>query len=165
VSTENSFDFDTAVRLLDVSDPRWRRDIGTAKGEPSSASLHRFAHAIAFVLDEMPRWLETVTYPGPSGTAETEVRALGANALFVVTTPWSTDGDHEPELTVRVRPLTLLHAVEVDGFEYRDDGYPVGCMITLVFAGGPSVRLGASAGAVRSDLAPLLPSLLRRVGA
>lgn len=166
MSPENAFDFDTAVRLLQASDDRWRRAAGEdVEVKLNRTSLERFAHALAFVADEMPRWIESVSYPGPSGTIETEVRALGANALYVVTTPWVTDEEHGPEPTVRVRPLSSLRALEVDGFENDEAGRPIGCTVTLIFSGGSAVRLGASSGADRSELVPLLPALLRRVGA
>jgi len=58
-----------------------------------------------------------------------------------------------------------LRALEVDGFETDATGRPIGCTITLVFSGGSAVRLGASRGTDRTALAPLLPALLRRVGA
>lgn len=162
---EHGFDFDSAVRLIEASDERWRRSEGEdAEVKLNRPSLDRYAHALAFVADETPRWIETVSYPGPSGMVESEVRALGADALYVVTTPWVTD-EHGPEPTVRVRPLASLQALEVDGFETDGSGRPIGCTITLVFTGGSAVRLGASRGADRTALAPLLPALLRHVGA
>ena len=50
-------------------------------------------------------------------------------------------------------------------FDYDTAGRPIGCTVTLVFGGGSAVRLGASRGADRTALTPLLPALLRRVGA
>jgi hypothetical protein len=165
VSPDHAFDYDTAVRLIEATDERWRRTEGEdAEVKLNRPSLERYAHALAFVSHELPRWIETVSYPGPSGTVESEVRVLGSDALYVVTTPWVTD-EHGPEPTVRVRPLSSLRALEVDGFETDATGRPIGCTVTLVFSGGSAVRLGASRGADRTALAPLLPALLRRVGA
>lgn len=165
MSAEPAFDYDAAVRLIEASDERWRRsEGGDAEVKLNRPSLERYAHALAFVSDELPRWVETVSYAGPSGTVESEVRVLGSDALYVVTTPWVSD-DQGPTPTVRVRPLSSLQALEVDGFEADATGRPTGCTITLVFSGGSAVRLGASRGADRAALAPLLPALLRRVGA
>lgn len=166
VSAASPLDFDTALRLIEASDERWRRtEGGDAEVKLNRPSLERYAHALAFVAHETPRWVETVSYSGPSDTVESEVRVLGADALYVITTPWVTDDEHGPEPTVRVRPLSALRALEVDGFETDAAGRPVGCTVTLVFSGGSAVRLGASNGADRTGLVPLLPELLRRVGA
>jgi hypothetical protein len=155
VAQQHGVGYDAAVRAVQASDPRWT---GGQDPQFDRRALTRFAHALAFAVEETPRWVETVTYPGLADTAELEVRVLTASVLAVVTTPWSAGGD-SPEPTVKLRPLRLLNAIEVDGFVFGADGLPAGCTITLLFEDATGVRLGAAAGADRSVLATMLPAL------
>jgi len=160
MAQQHGDDHAAAVALVEASDLRW-----TAGDDPQfdRAALERFAHAYAFATDEPPRWIETVSYPGLSGSAEIEVRVLTASALVVVTAPWAT-GDDGPEPSVRLLPLRHLRALEVDGFVYDGAGLPEGCTITLLFEDGLGVRLGASPGADRTAMAALLPALRGLIG-
>jgi hypothetical protein len=160
----NGFEYDTALRLLQESSERWGRE--SRPGEvPDSRmrSVERFAFVLAALMSEPPSWVETVMHPQAGGEGETEVRALGQKALCVISNPWAAaDADVSP--IVRVRPLSSLRGLDLDGFEFDEDGRPVGCTATLLFDPGDTVRLGASPGADRVLLRTLVPSLLARLG-
>ena len=159
MAPQHGFGYDAAVRAVEASDPRWA---GGEDPQFDRRALTRFAHALAFAVEETPRWVETVTYPGLAGTAELEVRVLTESVLAVVTTPWAA-GDDSPEPTVKLRPLRLVQSLEVDGFVYDGTGRPAGCTITLLFEDATGVRLGGAAGADRAVLADVLPALRARL--
>jgi hypothetical protein len=160
----DEFDYDTSLRLLQESSDRWGPQTGPqVPSDSRERSLERFAHVLAQLMPEQPSWVETVLHPLEGDDGETEVRALGEKALYTVSNPWAAaDADVSP--LVRIRPLSRLRGLDVDGFEFEDDGRPVGCTATLLFDGGDTVRLGASHGADRALLRTLIPSLLARLG-
>lgn len=161
---DQSLDHAEAVRLLLDSDPGWRPD--TPDDDRSRAGEHdlmRVSQVLSMVVDDPAPWLETVNHPHYEDAGEIEVRVLGRNALYLLSTSWSAAG-REVMPTARIVPLAGLQTLEVDGFQFDDDDRPIGCTIALRFASGDSVRLGASAGADRVRLAGLVPVLRARLG-
>jgi hypothetical protein len=150
-----------AADLLRASDPLWDR---TGPGaEDRHLDLDRVSAVLGALVHGPAPWLETVNHPAQDDAGETEVRVLGADAVYVLSTPWAAPGgDLHP--TVQIRPLSGLRALEVDGFEFDGSGDPIGCTITLLFAADAAVRLGASTRADRRRLAGVLPSLRERLG-
>jgi hypothetical protein len=159
-----AFDFETSLRLLQDSSDSWVPAERDAQEDDSRRrTLERFAHVLAELMPEPPSWVETVTHPQEGDDGETEIRALGETALWVISNPWAAAGaDVSP--FVRVRPLVRMRGLDVDGFEYDDDGRPIGCTVALLFDVGDTVRLGASPGADRTLLRSLVPALLGRLG-
>ena len=161
---DDEFDFDAALRLLLDSDARWQPPPDVSGGDsPQRRTLDRFANVLARMLQRPPRWLETITHPVAQEAGEIEVRVLGEQALYLVSSAWASQ-DAEVSPVVRVRPLRDLRALDVDGFEFDEADRPTGWTITLLFTSGDSVRLGSSAGADRSHLTSVLPALLERIG-
>jgi hypothetical protein len=159
----DGFDFEASLRLLQESDERWQQEDELVRGDGRRDALNRYAHVLVQLTSRTPSWVETVLHPSTGDFGETEVRALAGDALYVISNPWALEGAEVWPL-VRIRPLSRLRGLDVEGFEFDEQGLPVGCTVTLLFDPGDTIRLGASPNADRRLMSSLLPSLLERLG-